>query len=167
MPKCLQCGNWESVTVSHCSRCGTLMPPPDEAARAAYRERRRKVHEEQLRPPTPQEARERDRRAALDVIGCLMPIPAVAAVVGVAVVVAGEAIPVALVATVAGTITGWLMALVSAWHKNVTGYGWENSTGRYGARDLSHPFVVVYEFLEPYLALAAAVGVTLLVSWIL
>jgi hypothetical protein len=155
MPKCLQCGNWESVTVSHCSRCGSLMPPPDEAARAAHRERRRKVHEEQLRPPTPQEARERDRRAALDVIGCLMPIPAVAVAAGVAVVVAGEALLVALVAAVAGTITGWLIALV-IWYR-----AQKEFRGPWERRSL------VYEWVAAYLPYAAAVGVTLLVSRIL
>ena len=163
MPKCLQCGNWESVTASHCSRCGSLMPPSDRrsqvqpeiaAAREARRERRRKAYEERDRPPTPQEARAATRRLVMEAIGCLMPIPAVAAVAGVAVVIAGEAIPVALVATVAGTITGWLMIPVLVFVSENCGE-YRGAAGK------------VIDWADPYLALGAAVGVTLLVSLLL
>jgi hypothetical protein len=155
--------------VSQCSHCGSPMPPRDQrlspeaaAAREANRERRRKAYEESLGPPSPQEAREATRRLLMEAIGGLLPIriPAVAAVAGVAVVVAGEAIPVALVATLAGTITGWFAAYVVStigeqmsyrgvvWHRDSLG-------------------LVVYEWVGGLLSYVAAVGVTLLVSRIL
>lgn len=154
MPKCLQCANWESVRESHCSRCGSLMPPPDEAARAAYRERRRKAREERDRPPTPQEAREATRRLLMEAIGPLLPIPAVPVVAGIAVVIAGEALPIAIVAAVAGTITGWLVALVIYRAQLEFRLPWERPSW-------------VYEWVAAYLPYAAAAGVTLLVSRIL
>lgn len=153
LPPPLDHAELEELNAAKRDRLVQVYPPEVAAARAAHRERRRKVHEEQLRPPTPQEAREQTRRAVMDTIGCLMPIPAVAAVAGVAVVVAGEAIPVALVATVAGTITGLLMILVMYFvvqEMDARGVEW----------DLS-------DWAEAYLPFAAAVRVTLLVSRIL
>ncbi len=85
-------------------------------------------------------------------------MPAVAAVAGVAVVVAGEAIPVAIVATVVGTVAGWLLALGMHFIAE-----WMDALGA----DWDHRSLRLYTTAQAYLPFAAAVGVTLLVSLIL
>ena len=127
MPTCTHCGGWENALVSICSTCGATMPPPDPArlreqdrvqpltpealaARDARRKRRREAREEERRfweSPEGQAAiRRRDVR---NLVGCLMPPPAVAGVAaGALVVLANEAIPVAILATLVGSLAGWL-----------------------------------------------------------
>lgn len=103
------------------------MPPPDPArfdvqdrvqpltpealaARQARRKRRREAREEERKFwESPEGQAASRRRDFVNAVGCLMPPPAVAAVAGGALVVlANEAIPVAILATLVGSLAGWL-----------------------------------------------------------